>query len=392
MLICTVKGSHLAAALQKTTKVRQQNALLPVYESIHCKAQKDRLILTGTNGDTFVITGIKANVETSGKSFLIPYKAQIILMQLKNVDIEIHNGSNISFRFNENVVSFPADKAEDFPIAPDIEATQKFKVEDESAQFKRLLDTVKRYVSDDGLRPALTAVCWTEKELIATDAHRLAISKFKSGAAQPFTALLPKSFVSAFGVLDAAFTVQLSDGFISVNDKTCKVISKLIDSKFPDVKAVVPKESSLHVVLKREELMQNVKVALNIANKASKHLSFEFNSENNSYEVYSNNEDFDEEIKLKGEADFKVNKNGAETFKIAFNGGFLLQVLEGMGEDMVTFEMEKSNRATVIHEAESLYLLMPLMIKEDREVKETKKVKEEEATKEEECLLEEGEE
>ncbi len=358
MHIATVKSGLLQAGLQKTVRVRSQNALLTSLECIHVKAIKGALVLTGTNLETTVITGVKADVKEVGKAFLIPFKVQNILKQLKDVEIEIHNGENLSFKYLDNVIKVAAEDPQEFPIAPQPEEVTRFKVED-YAEFRQLLDMHVKFTANDDLRPAMSGVNFRESGFMSTDGNRLAITKYDGGDVA-FEAIIPKLFITAMAGINAAFTVQICKAHIVAFDKECKIITRLIDANFPDVRAVLPKDSGIHIEVDRLELVQNVKLALNMTDKSTKRLRLDFAKDG--YELLACDNDLTEEIKLKGGCTWKVNKAKEETFAVGFNGDFLNTQLGLLNEEKVTLELSAPKKACLFHEADNLFVLMPIAL------------------------------
>src|SRR5436190_2224990 len=257
MLITTVKSDLLSAALQKVLKVRQSN-MNATLECVHCKAVKGGLILSCTNLDTTVTTGIPANTAEK-KEFLIPFKVQTILLQLPaEVDIEVHNGDCLMFRYNDGVIKVPYEKPEDFPKPVQVEPNVSFRVEDHR-EFGRLLSLHKKFSSNDSLRPALTGVCFSNLNMSATDAHRLSFTDYADAYTDSdFSVLLSKIFIVAFAGIESSFKVTIDDSYIMVNDKNTGIVSRIVSAKdFPEVGSVIPDENNLQVEVKRLELLAN---------------------------------------------------------------------------------------------------------------------------------------
>lgn len=355
--ILTIKSNHLKEGLQKTTRARQQNAIMPVYETIHCRTIKSGVVLTATNGDTTIVTGVRAEVKEVAKEFLIPMRAQTILMFLKDVDIEIHNGECLAFKYLDNVMKFPVEDPKKFPAIPKPEALVTFKVED-SIELRQLLQMQACFTSNDAGRPSMTGVRWTNKLLVATDCHQLILTKLKSGD-DAFDIIVPKTFIQAFASIEQAVTVKVAKDFIVANDKDCKVISRIITEKFPDVLAVIPKASDLHIETDRFELLTNCKLAMNLSDKKTKRLTFTFKK--SGYEMTAADSDLNQEMKMKGACSFKKNDANVTELVIGFNGALLTQQLECLTGESVKLEMDKPSRCALCHDEDTTFLIMPLI-------------------------------
>ncbi len=265
------------------------------------------------------------------------------------------------------------------------------------------------YVSNDDLRPAMTGVLFGE-ELCATDAHRL--YHHKLGFKKEF--IVPKRTINILLSLDGdqwQVTYKETEKVKEVKFLRAdgvEVISRVIDARFPDWKVVVPdkKDEIAKVFLPPDMMIKEVSNALKFSNKSTNMVMITLNGKASihscdvdfSYE-YNNDLDFvefgfDKKYKqfiipaydefeerrvlfikksdgkalvrlVEGGDNFHVEEDkllpaGDKKLSIAFNGKFLLEVLQNAPADAATkISLWGSTKAAIINDD---FLVMPLML------------------------------
>lgn len=153
-----------------------------------------------------------------------------------------------------------------------------------------------------------------------------------------------------------------------------KVISRVIDARFPDYRVVVPPAEDVNakMITDREFLLRELKNAGRFANRSTNQVMFTLNG---CVSVHSSDIDFSEEYDYEfspgeAEAHFKgfnqklqPNDPRPEPISIAFNGKMLSEIIHHIpADEPVTLKVISPTKAGLINEG---FLLMPLMLNQD---------------------------
>jgi len=370
----TVKPAHLAAGLQKVLKAKSQNPILPAVECVHAKTTKDGIILTCTDLETTIVTGITAQAEP-GIEFLIPPQAYAVINLLKDAEIDAEisvDNKQLILKYGENVMKFEPESIANYPTPATQKKGVQFSLEDTS-EFFRILDDCLKFTSGDDLRPAMTGVYFTEKELAATDAHRLLRVKYKAPVdKKKFNVILPKSFIRALPILSGAAEIEISAEHITIHDSATKIISRTIDGSFPKYEAVIPKANEYHFSINAAEVKRNIRVASTLTTKDRRVI---FNFKKTTYTLKGYDSDLGQEITLHGKCQLAYT-DAFKGLEIAFNGALLTQLLDVAANADIVLEVSSGKTALVVTEDKYTLLLMPLMV----EAAEQKQAEEQVAT------------
>ena len=134
-------------------------------------------------------------------------------------------------------------------------------------RFLKLLNKTRISISNDDTRHYLNGIFLHVTEAhgrnfltgVATDSHRLSSSSLEIENTSDFTSsILPKKTVfqlcSLLAEASDQLTMQVSENKIKFSLGKMKLISKVIDGKFPDYKKVVPTNNDKSLVLSQKIL------------------------------------------------------------------------------------------------------------------------------------------
>jgi DNA polymerase-3 subunit beta len=257
---------------------------------------------------------------------------------------------------------------EDFPKTPDVESSKSFKIPSDvllSSISKTLFAT-----GNDDLRLNLTGVyvqLFDDKiNFVATDANRLVRltrTDVSPGVEQNF--ILPKKALNLLrGTLkDSTLPVQVdyneTNAYFTFED--VQLICRLIDERYPDYNAVIPKENPNVMEISRLDLLNSVRRISIFSNKSTHQIRLKITGS----ELVISAEDID----LSNEATERLtcDYQGVD-IEIGFNSKLVLDMLNNMDSDRVKLEMSEPSRAGILlpdsdEDGESLLMLvMPMML------------------------------
>ncbi len=213
------------------------------------------------------------------------------------------------------------------------------------------------------LNGALLLLKPKQMEFVSTDGHRLSYTaKTDDGIKvdKELSVIVAKKTLGELRKFEdetVEFDLDENNLFFRVGSRT--LISRIIESKFPNYQAVIPKDNPNLLSIAREELAGAIRRVSLLSAERSKGIKFYL--EKNRMKLFSSNPEI-------GEARDKlaVEYKGRD-LEIGFNSQYLLDFLTTVASERVTFEIKDENSAVLLKpEAEetirNIYVLMPMKI------------------------------
>jgi DNA polymerase-3 subunit beta len=137
------------------------------------------------------------------------------------------------------------------------------------------------------------------------------------------------------------------------------LISRVIDSKFPNFEAVIPKDNPHVALLQREEFGDAIRRVSLLSSERSKGVKFYL--EKNTLRLFSSNPEIGEARDKLG-----IEYKGPE-MEIGFNSQYILDFLATVNTEKVRLELKDENNAALMapdsdEGIKNLYVLMPMKI------------------------------
>ena len=202
---------------------------------------------------------------------------------------------------------------------------------------------------------------------VATDAHKLVRyvrTDYKSEKLVEF--IMPKK---PLNVLKGILATQDLDVNIEYNESNAKFVfsnlsltCRLIDGKYPNYEAVIPKENPNVLTIDRTLLLNSTKRVSIFSNKTTHQIRLKINGN----ELIISAEDLD--YSNKAEERLICSYNG-DDMQIGFNSRFLIEMLSNLSSEEVKLELSLPNRAGILTPTKSdseneeiTMLVMPVML------------------------------
>jgi DNA polymerase-3 subunit beta len=222
---------------------------------------------------------------------------------------------------------------------------------------------------NDELRPVMSGVfCELSAEqvtFVATDAHKL-VKHTRTDLSSDKTAtfILPKKPLNILknniGDDDVKVEFNETNALFSLNNTT--IICRLIDGKYPNYDAVIPKENPNKLTIETGVLLSSIKRVSIYANKTTHQIRLKIAGS----DLQVTSEDLD--FANKAEERLSCQYEGTD-MEIGFNSKFVIDMLNNIGAEKISLEMSAPNRAGIIlpldgtTEGENtLMLVMPVML------------------------------
>jgi DNA polymerase-3 subunit beta len=202
---------------------------------------------------------------------------------------------------------------------------------------------------------------------VATDAHKLVkYTREDVTASQTAEFIMPKK---PLNLLKSILAGSEEDVTIEYNDSNAKfifentqMVCRLIDGKYPNYEAVIPKENPNQLTIDRNQFLNSVRRVSIFSNKTTHQIRLKIAGA----ELNISAEDVD--YSNKAEERLTCDYRG-DDMQIGFNSRFLTEMLNNLTSDEVSLEMSLPNRAGILTPVDGLdegeqvtMLVMPVML------------------------------
>ena len=356
-----VSSSELQKALQTVSGVISNSQSRPILENFLFEIEKEKLKITASDGETTLITSLEVKSDVEGKiavpakifqEFVKTYGDQPLTLSVK--DAEDGNGKLLEILDEKDNFAVALDHAEDYPEIPEFDAAQSVTIS--AGILSEALSNTLFATSNDSLRPVMTGVLFQFKEdetnFVSTDSHRLVVYKRTDLMnAEPVEFIMPKKPLAIFKSILASSNEDVS---IEFNENMAKFtfgnniwICRLIDGKYPNYSAVIPKENPNVLTINRSLLLNSIRRASIMSNKSTNQVRFKLSG--NILHLHAE----DTEFANKADMQIPCDYNG-EDINIGFSSKFLTEMLSVLSADDITMKMSQPNRPGIIEPVDGL--------------------------------------
>ena len=369
-----VPNDRLSKQVQMLSGVLSNNNTLPILDYFLFELTPGKAVISASDLETTISTEVEVMGEDTG---MIAITAHLLVNTLKGFG---NSSIPLTFTIDEAAMAvemtseygkyrFPAANGSEFPKAPEVEADKAFTI-DGSILASAISRTVFATGTDD-LRPVMSGVFFEVHEdkvhFVATDAHRLvrySREDIKPGESGSF--IIPKK---PLNLLKTAAPAAENEVEVRYNEKNARfnlggvtIISRLIDGKYPNYEAVIPKDNPNKLTVNREQLLQSVRRVALFANKTTSQVRLKIVGS----ELTVSAEDLDF---ANSAVERMACSYEGEDMEIGFNSRFITDMLSNIGGTEVIVELSAPNRAGILLPAERedegeniLMLVMPVML------------------------------
>jgi DNA polymerase-3 subunit beta len=345
-----------------------KHSALPILKDVKITAEADSLYLYTTNLTTGIKTRVKeADIIEPGIALCDTMKLLSVVRELPEAEIILTREENGHVRVECENVSFKLVglSEEEFPneITPSEENT--FPI---TQEFFPALLKVRHAASKEESRYNLNGI-YFDKDVVATDGHRLSLTRDTNPLRHT---LVPSEFVNAILRLrrnrNQAYRLSRSETTIFFCSEDLIIHSRLIDGEFPDYKQVIPQTHERTATIDRQKLYHAIK-RITLMSDKSNQIRFEFNGAH--VLLTSANPDAGE-AREELETTYRSDHPDESPFSIGLAGKYILDVLEILEGDQVTFLMNDPDQPLRIEEKDSTHIIMPVRLIESSQQEEKK--------------------
>lgn len=375
-------------ALGKTIKAVTSRSPLPILGYVLIKTESDGLVSFSTTDLEFGIKcKVKANIEEEG-AVCVPAKIITDLVgQIyeDSITISVSEESPLELTTSKARYHINTREVDEFPILPQPQEKPTFSVP--QGTFREMIrNAVIAVASMEDQRAALTGVFLTTTEnaflAVSTDGRRLvrAVEPLDEMPEKDLSVIVPqrsvKELVGLLSDRQEPLYITFSEGQIFMDFDNTFVFSRIIDGKFPNYEVAIPKNCSIKLLLEKEKLQNAIKRALIMAmDKDAPDLLKIVISSGSSEEGYQGSIQIMTNSVDVGDADEEIfiKEMEGDSLEVAFNGRYILEVLNLLEDEFVWLLMINHERPVMIKSLEKeryTYIVMPVRIKKREESSE----------------------
>lgn len=364
-----VSSSALLKHLNNLSGALSNSNALPILDNFLFSLDKHKLKVSASDLETTISSTLAVESEDTD-SIAIP--ARLLLEMLKAMPEQPltfsidKNKFSVTVSSQQGAYKLTGHDAADFPKVQEIESASSFEI-DADILSKSIGKTLFATGTDE-LRPAMCGVYINMDAsgvtFVATDAHKLVKYKrndVKSDKASSF--IIPRKPLSLLkSVLNTGkVKVEYNSTNVSFITGNSHIVCRLIDAKYPNYDAVIPKENPNVLIIDRSQLANSAKRISIFANKTTSQIRLGI--KDGEITVSAEDLDYSNEASEKLKCQYK-----GEDLTIGFNAKLLAEILGNMDGEEVMIEMSNPNRAGIIKpttenkDEDVLMLLMPMML------------------------------
>ncbi len=352
--------------LQLLQGIVEKRNTMPILANILMTVSGTEIEMTGTDLEVGLRTHFPATIEkpgaitVNGKKIFEIVKSlpdgQTVTVEQKDDVLEVTSGES-EFK----ILCLPK---EDYPQVPEPKFEQKLSLP--LKDLKDMIEHVYYAITQEQryyLNGALLSIKARNLELVSTDGHRLSYTSKADDAIKPekdIGVIVAKKTLNELRKFEddsVEFDQDENNLFFRIGNRT--LISRVIESKFPNYQAVIPKDNPHQLSITRDELANAIRRVSLLSAERSKGIKFYL--EKNRMRLFSSNPEIGE-ARDKIDVDYK-----GQSLEIGFNSQYLLDFLTAVTAERVTFEIKDENSAVLLKPeneegVKNIYVLMPMKI------------------------------
>lgn len=357
----------LLKPLTNVTSIVERRHTLPILSNLLLEAKNNNIQLTATDLEMQISLNIESKFSGELSTTISAKKLLDICRSLPEaVDIDmVSSDSRITVKADKSRFNLQTLPAADYPVMTKVVGSG-VAIKIGQQEFKKLLKQVEFAMAQQDIRYYLNGLLLEVNDknlnLVGTDGHRLSFtSTTLNQSYDKMDVILPrKTIVELIKLLDDSaeeVDIEINPGQVNFAFGDIKLISKVIDGKFPDYHRVIPNDHQNTFSVNRLAVLTAMQRASILSNE--KYRGIRMVLSNNNLKLISTNTE-QEEAEEELEIDYKK-----DALDIGFNVTYLIDVLNNTQQENVNFSFADANSScliTVPEDSNYKYVVMPMRI------------------------------
>lgn len=366
-----VSSTYLLKQLQVLGGVINNSNTLPILDNFLFELNNTSLTVSASDLETTMASVLEVESDSQGQ---VAIPAKLLLDTLKTfpeqpLTFVVESNNTIEISSNHGKYALAYASADEFPKTVALDNPSQTVVSSEI--LATAINKTIFAAGNDDLRPVMSGVFFqfTTDGLtfVATDAHKLVkYSRTDVQANETAEFIMPKKPLNLLKVIlatsDEDVTIEYNDSNAKFSFGNSELVCRLIDGKYPNYEAVIPKENPNQLTINRNQFLNSVRRVSIFSNKTTHQIRLRIAGA----ELNISAEDID--YSNKAEERLTCDYQG-DDIQIGFNSRFLSEMLSNINADDVQLEMSLPNRAGILTPVDGLdqgeqvtMLVMPVML------------------------------
>jgi DNA polymerase-3 subunit beta len=366
-----VSSTYLLKQLQILGGVINNSNTLPILDNFLFELDNSKLTVSASDLETTMSSIIDVESDSQG-SIALP--ARLLLDILKTfpeqpLTFVVEENNTVEISSNHGKYALAYADGNEFPKAVALEDPSTTTIMGDI-----LATAISKTIfaaGNDDLRPVMSGVFFQFSTdgltFVATDAHKLVkYTRDDVKASQAAEFIMPKKPLNLLkGILAGSeddITIEYNDSNAKFTFNNSELVCRLIDGKYPNYEAVIPKENPNVLNMDRTQFLNSVKRVSIFSNKTTHQIRLKIAGA----ELNISAEDID--YSNKAEERLNCDYQG-DDMQIGFNSRFLTEMLTNLSANEVNLKMSLPNRAGILTPVDGLdegehvtMLVMPVML------------------------------
>src|SRR3989344_383784 len=264
----TVNQKNLKRSVSLVERIVSKNPSLPILNNILIKTDNGRLRISSTNLEIGINCMIGAKIDEVGEIAIPARVSSDFINNLSDEKVVLHTKNNILFinsdKYKTQILGLDP---KDFPIIPHLKDKPISIIP--AKVLRNMLYSVADSIALSETRPELSGVCseFNHKKttFAATDSFRLAETILNTKNNNEHSVIIPRNTIMELiritSDVEEDVEIRVGDNQISFCNDDFELISRLIEGNYPDYKKVVPNKFLSRVLVQKDDLEKNIRLA-----------------------------------------------------------------------------------------------------------------------------------
>ena len=365
----TCLQENLNKGLFIVSHIALKNSYLPILNNILIQIKNNTIKLITTNLEIGIECQIRGKIKQEGE-FIVPCQLladYVSLLPNQLIEIEVKN-SKLFLKCNKQKIQINGISSIEFPTLPEFKNKIKyiFKIID----FKKALEQVISTITFNELRPEISGALLDFNNfqlnyltITGTDSYQIAEKKIPI---QENLINIPKQIIISFKTCQELLRIlpennEIIEIYPNINQiyfsfQNIKLISQIIEKKFPDYPQIIPKKHKTRAIFNANELIKGIKRQSLFVLNNKKEINLKFSSLDQKIIIFSNNTTGESVSEIEGEIKGENNE-------IFINYQYLLNGIQSLKSDKIILEIIDKKQPLILkslnEEKNYFYLIFP---------------------------------
>ncbi len=366
-----VSSTYLLKQLQLLGGVINTSNTLPILDNFLFDLNSKQLVVSASDLETTMSTVLEVDSDSEG---LIALPARLLLDTLKTfpeqpLTFVVSDNNTVEISSSHGKYALAYADGNEFPKA--VELTNPSVTTIMGDILANAISKTIFAAGNDDLRPVMSGVFFQfspeHLTFVSTDAHKLVkYQRTDISASEVAEFIMPKKPLNLLkGILsgsESEVKIEYNESNAKFSFDNTELICRLIDGKYPNYEAVIPRENPNKLSISRNQFLSSVRRVSIFSNKTTHQIRLKIAGA----ELNISAEDVD--YSNKAEERLSCSYQG-DDMQIGFNSRFLVEMLNNLSSEEVSLEMSLPNRAGILTPSDGLdegeqvtMLVMPVML------------------------------